>query len=538
MPRLLWPEEHDRIIDLCAETGLLGHARDVRLQGLPADLIHAIPDAKRKTDQLDLDVGTLAEVSRIDGLDRPPLALYLERAGRQVRHVDGADAFGHWALLVRARADASPAEPPTVDVRSDDARERRAGQGIFIGPARVLTAAALAMDGERGRVNCAVITPDGQTSAAVPDRDRSNAGAGWATLVLEAPRYGAPTVPVSATPVEPGASAAVAGFAARVIDPDAARGYDRVMLLAVACPPAEPPPIGAPVMIGGAVVAVVIAADGPFVQASSADGLDALVANESGAAIADVDEGQGALGHAIQLNRESQWYRLRDLVREDRSGLIILHGDATQALHHFVDRMQRDLNNGLAEALTVKRVPYLTSGFGSAPTSAEDWSSRATAQFPRGSGTTVDILAGACDESRLVVVFDAPIRPGWEEDDRALVVDFVEREAPRLLGDVVGYHRLHIMLAVSYDRPDAAFNARLAAFEALGEGQPWTVRRLKQVKFPDWADDVLPFLVRERVSQLDRLRLKRLWDELDRGGRCFDRLARAIQAVLDGRRRP
>lgn len=527
MKPLLTPDEFDHIARLCRDARVPEFARAGRFQSIPPGIAYAIPAMERPSDQLDAELRTVAEQPAAPGHDAPPLARWLVNTARQLGPRPEAAELRRWAHLVRARADAPPAPcPAQLRVTARDRLDRtHAGAGVLIAPDRALTAWALIADGDRLHPRCTVHGPDGAAHHAIPDRDRSHQGAGWATLHLPSGLPGVTPAPIG-RPASPSTRAALGDRPARLIDPAFERDFAPVMTLALGGPPARPP-LGAPILADGAVIGVALHSHPDptrFVDAARGDALADLDLRPTPA---DIPDAAGPLGRAIQINRESQWYRLLDLMRQERSGLIILHGDATQALHHFIARMERDLGNPLTEPITVRRVPYLRSSFGSPPTSAEEWTRRAAEALGRDAADAAAAIKAATDETRLVLVLDAPIRPGTEVYDKALIVDFAEREAPRLLATAVGHHRLHIMLAVTYAERDGDLFRRL-----YRASRPKPVM-LKQVRFPEWDDDIEPFLEREGVSELDRVQLRARYDAVVAAGKSFDALARAIQAVLD-----
>lgn len=524
MKALLTADEFDAIVRLCREARVPERSRDSRFQSIPPGIAYAIPPDDCINDQFDAELRTVAE-QPADG-DGPPLARWLVNAARQIDTRPEAIELRSWAHLVRARADAPPIPcPAQLVITARDRLDRtHTGAGVLIAPDRALTAWALIADGDRIHPRCTVRGPDGVARHAIPDRDRSHQGAGWATLHLPSGLPGVTPAPIG-RPASPGAPAAVDGRPARIIDPAFERDFAPVMTLALGGPPARPP-LGAPILADGAVIGVALHSHPDPTRFVDAARGDALADLDLRPAPADIPDATGPLGRAIQIDRESQWYRLLDLVRQERSGLVILHGDATQALHHFVDRMERDLGNPLTEPITVRRVPYRRSSIGSPPTSAEEWTRRAAEALGRAAASPTAAIKAATDETRLVLVLDAPIRPGAEPYDKALIVDFAEREAPRLLAAAVGHHRLHIMLAITYAARDRELLRRLRKAPA-----PPVV--LEQVTFPDWDDHIEPFLEREGVSELDRLQLRAHYDAVVTAGGSFDRLARAIQAVLD-----
>lgn len=533
-------EQHSIAATILA-AGLVESVRGTLRHPLPEAFRIRFVDHSTLGEQLTADLHHLATTPALIGVDGPPLAAWLDHAAHLAGLRPESATLRRYARIVRARAAPPATPPPALTVRA----ERRdgtiaTGHGVAIASDRVLTAAALAFERDGiPRDDCRVIAPDGTSHPAVADPAAADLGAGWAALLLD------PPLTVAPAPLAPRAPAAdaiahVGPHPACVADPDAELGYGaRAVRLVLARAP-RAPLIGAPVMVDGHVIGVIVqdATDDSAIYASGAVDPDRALGRAEALRDDlrdDLPAAPGPLGKAVQLDRTRQWDRLVQLCQRDASGLIVFHGEASQAQYRFVERMTRDLAGQLdGEAPHIVLAPYGRSNYGRAPTSAADWIANVPRLLANGGRDTDDAIHRAREHRRLVLVFDAPL-DAEPDIGAALIRDLVEIEAPDLFARAGGRHPLHLMLAVSYAAPPVDLIEWLVCHAHAPRGRRWDLEVLPQTTFPGWTDDVLPFLLREGFTHVERARIKRAYHDIAADTRSYDALARAVQHILDAR---
>jgi hypothetical protein len=71
----------EEIVRAALDVGLIGPgARRKLLKGLPMGFVYSLPTVSRPIDQLRFDLMEIGRASRLIGLDKPPMAVWLENA--------------------------------------------------------------------------------------------------------------------------------------------------------------------------------------------------------------------------------------------------------------------------------------------------------------------------------------------------------------------------------------------------------------------------------------------------------------------------
>lgn len=232
------------------------------------------------------------------------------------------------------------------------------------------------------------------------------------------------------------------------------------------------------------------------------------------------------LGKAIQLDRNRQWGPLIEATAQEEPSIVVCIGHVDEALHHFVDRIQLNLSPRLPGGATVHRVSLHSRG-GQQPTSAYEWLRRMGTLLGQDECTLVESVQRCCEESRLVVVFEARLPPPPDRQVRSLLRAFLRDEVPRLLDEARGRHPIHFVLAIEYELFDEPF------LSGLGDLHPHIVV-LEQLVYPSWIE-VQGFLRQHRLPEGIQGAVHEFYEGLEAGGtKNFWLLMQAVQAAFDG----
>lgn len=141
---LLTPDEAPELVDLCLRNEVGEPARrTVLLTGIPYGVTASLRRFGRPADQITADVAALLTLHEVDGVDGPPLLLWMANARRMVQAAGDARRIDALLALARARAqgegrrprrprrpaasaEEAPPDPATLSTETPDA----AGDGV------------------------------------------------------------------------------------------------------------------------------------------------------------------------------------------------------------------------------------------------------------------------------------------------------------------------------------------------------------------------------------------------------------------------
>ena len=229
---------------------------------------------------------------------------------------------------------------------------------------------------------------------------------------------------------------------------------------------------------------------------------------------------QGIVTLAMQLDREKQWKHL-ERAHEHPHVLFVLYGTHRQSLRLFVDRIRYDLANIRQQPQTLVEVPARRYSGDSGPRRGIDWVRRAAKEVERikgisGKAPAETLVEAARQDDLLLVLGPLRLRTVLEKVDiKNGLFQFIRAE----LDDIFTRHaestssaglRFVLYLQTSEPRVDAehalidelkstALEIARAARNRERPAEPH-IQPLPEARFPDWDEDIEPFLFRVHAS--------------------------------------
>ena len=230
---------------------------------------------------------------------------------------------------------------------------------------------------------------------------------------------------------------------------------------------------------------------------------------------------RGVVMLAMQLDREKQWKHL-ERAHEHSHVLFVLYGTHRQSLGLFIDRIRYDLANIRQRPQTLVQVPARRYSGDSGPRRGTDWVRRTAKEVESvkrisGKSPAETIVEAARQDDLLLVLGPLRLRTVLEKGDiKKGLFQFIEKE----LDDVFTRHaeatsgvglRFVLYLQTSEPRVEAEHalieEVKSMALEVIRSARDRErpaiphVQPLPEARFPDWADDIEPFLYGQHASK-------------------------------------